>query len=74
MSDCDLDIPREKMVELFANSGDPDQMPCFGVSRLQWVKALITTATDAIFIYPSFFFFVFVYVVCVCVFFRENNA
>ena len=24
---CDLDIPREKMVELFANSGDPDQTP-----------------------------------------------
>ena len=24
---CDLDIPREKMVELFANNGDPDQTP-----------------------------------------------
>ena len=52
---CDLDIPRELMVELhvFANSGDPDQMPCsaasdlgqhclpvilLGVSRPQWVK------------------------------------
>ena len=23
---CDLVIPREKLVELFANSGDPDQM------------------------------------------------
>ena len=23
---CNLDILREKMVELFANSGDPDQM------------------------------------------------
>ena len=22
---CDLDTPREKIVELFANSGDPDQ-------------------------------------------------
>ena len=43
------------MVELFANSGDPDQMPCsavsdlglyclpvypFGVSSLQWVNRL----------------------------------
>ena len=50
---CDLDIPREKKGQLFANSGDPDQMPCsaasdlclhclpvtlLGVSRLQWVK------------------------------------
>ena len=50
---CDLDILGEKMVELFANSGDPDQMPhsaasdlglhclpitLLGVSRLQWVK------------------------------------
>ena len=24
---CDLDIPTKKMVELFANSGDPDQTP-----------------------------------------------
>ena len=24
---CNLDIPRQKMVELSANSGDPDQMP-----------------------------------------------
>ena len=24
---CELDTPREKMVELFANSGDPDQTP-----------------------------------------------
>ena len=23
---CDLDMPREKMAKLFANSGDPDQM------------------------------------------------
>ena len=53
MSGCDLDIHREKMVELFANSGDPDQMPhsvvfdlglhCWPitllrVSRLQWIK------------------------------------
>ena len=50
---CDLDIPREKKVELFANSVDPDQMPhsaasalglhclliiLLGVSRLQWVN------------------------------------
>ena len=50
---CDLDIPREKNVKLFANSGEPDQMlhsaasdlglHCLqiillGVSRLQWVK------------------------------------
>ena len=52
---CDLDIPREKMVELFANSGDPDQTPrsaasdlgllclpitLLGVSRLQWVQGI----------------------------------
>ena len=24
---CDLDIPGKKMAKLFANSGDPDQMP-----------------------------------------------
>ena len=30
MSGCDLDIPKEKMPELFANSGDPDQMPHSG--------------------------------------------
>ena len=51
-----------KMVELFANIGDPDQMlhsatsdlglhccklPFLGVSRLQWVK--ITTAEDQTF-------------------------
>ena len=50
---CDLDIPREKKGQLFANSGDSDQMPysaasdlclhclpvtLLGVSRLQWVK------------------------------------
>ena len=49
---CDLDISREKMVELFANSGDPDQMPhstasdmglhylpftLLEISSLQWV-------------------------------------
>ena len=45
----DLDIPRKKMAEAFANSGDPDQTPsdlgfhCLpinvaAVSRLQWVK------------------------------------
>ena len=53
---CDLDTPREKMIELFANSGDPDQMPLseasdlglhrlqitlFGVSRLQWVEGYL---------------------------------
>ena len=52
----DLEIPGEKMVELFANSGDLDQMLLFaaselglhclpvtllGVSRLQWVNELI---------------------------------
>ena len=30
----DVDIPKEKMVELFANSGDSDQMPCSAVSDL----------------------------------------
>ena len=49
----DLDIHREKMIQLFANCGDPDQTPrcaasdlglhclpnaLLGVSRLQWVK------------------------------------
>ena len=49
----DVDIPKEKMVELLANSEDPDQMPQsaasdlglhyfqftdFGVSSLQWVR------------------------------------
>ena len=49
------------MVDLFTNSGDPDQLPYsvasdlglhslpvtfLGVSRLQWVKALITTTAD----------------------------
>ena len=53
------------MVELFADSGDPDQMShsamsdlslhylpvtCLGVSSLQWVKVSITTATDNIFL------------------------
>ena len=41
-------IPKEKMVELFANSGDPDQdlgLHCFTVTRLgvfslQWVKKM----------------------------------
>ena len=47
------------MVELFANSGDPDQMPhsaasdlglhCFpitllGVSRLQWVNSVVISS------------------------------
>ena len=27
---CDLDIPQEKMVEPFVNSGDPDQKPRLG--------------------------------------------
>ena len=31
---CDLDIPREKMVELFANSADPDQMQHSAASDL----------------------------------------
>ena len=68
-----LDISREKMVALFASSGDPDQTPhsvvpdlglhylpitLFRFSRLQWVKA--TTAADDIF---KFFF----------LFFKENN-
>ena len=50
---CDLGVHRKKMVELFANNGDPDQTPhsaasdlglhclpiaLLGVSRLQWVK------------------------------------
>ena len=46
---CELDIPREKLVELFANSEDPDQTPRYaasdlglitlvGVSRIQWVS------------------------------------
>ena len=50
---CNLDIPREKLARLFANSGDPDQMlhsaasdlslHCLpftplGVSGLKWVK------------------------------------
>ena len=30
----DLDIPREKNVELFANSGDPDQTPRSAASDL----------------------------------------
>ena len=51
------------MVELFANSGDPDRtlhsapsdlglhclpITLLGVSRLQWVKAPITAAADDI--------------------------
>ena len=51
------------MVELFANSGDPDQKLCavasdlglhclpithLGVSSLQWVKGQIKTAADDI--------------------------
>ena len=50
---CDLDILKEKMAKLLANSGDPDQTPhsaaselglhclpitLLGVSRLQWVN------------------------------------
>ena len=31
---CDLDILREKMFELFANSGDPDQIPHSAASDL----------------------------------------
>ena len=31
---CDLDIPEEKMVELFANSGNPDQTPRSAASDL----------------------------------------
>ena len=61
---CDLDILRKKMVELFANSGDPDQMlhsaasdlglHCFpitllGVSRLQWVKIICTEISIIVF-------------------------
>ena len=49
------------MAKLSANSGDPDQMPCSAasdlglhcfpitllwISRLQWVKELITTTAD----------------------------
>ena len=30
----DLDIPREKMATLFANSGDPDQILCSVLSSL----------------------------------------
>ena len=58
------------MVELFANSGHPDQMShlvvidlglhCLaitflGVSRLQWFKAPVTTSSDDIFLHISFF-------------------
>ena len=60
-----------KMVELFANSEDPDQMPrsaasdlglhClpntrFGVSRLERIKVLNTTAADNVLIFFFFFF------------------
>ena len=31
---CDFDIPGEKMVEPYANSGDPDQMPHSAASYL----------------------------------------
>ena len=49
---CELDIPRLNMANIFANSGDPDQMPhsvvsdlslhclpltLLGVSRLKWI-------------------------------------
>ena len=31
---CDLDIPKEKMAQLFANSGDPEQMTWSGSAQL----------------------------------------
>ena len=31
---CDLDIPREKWLKLFANNEDPDQTPHFAASDL----------------------------------------
>ena len=58
---CDLDIPREKIVELFSNSGGPDQTPrnaasdlglhCLpstlsGVSRLQWDNICLKNNKD----------------------------
>ena len=57
MCRCDLDNSGEKCLKLFANSGEPDQMPqnvasdlvlpCLpitflGVSRLKWVKLVCT--------------------------------
>ena len=62
---------KRKMVKLFANSGDPGQMPhsvasdldlqCLsftflGVSRLQWVRVPITTVADDILKYFLFNF------------------
>ena len=59
------------MVELFAKSGNPNQMPhsaasdlglqclpitLLGVSRLQWVKALVTAEAENILKYVSFIF------------------
>ena len=54
------------MAELFADSGGPDQMSdlglhclpvtLLGVSRLQWVKASISTAVDNIL---KYFFIIF---------------
>ena len=58
------------MAELFANSGDPDQMPhsvasdlglhclsvtLLGVSRLQWVKALTKFVADILKLILLFF-------------------
>ena len=43
---CDLDIPQEKWLNFFANSGDPDLGLCYlpftllGISRLKLVKNL----------------------------------
>ena len=39
---CDLDIPREKMGKLFANSGDFDQIPHSMASYLDLHCLLIT--------------------------------
>ena len=62
------------MIELFANNGDPDQMPhsavpdlnphclpitLLGVSRLQWVNMQAAMAADNILKYFFFFFLLF---------------
>ena len=65
-------IPREKKVEMFASSGDTDQMPrsavsdlglhclpitLLRVSRLQWVKENTTLSPELYrFIYMYFYF------------------
>ena len=65
-------IPREKKVEMFANSGDTDQMPysatsdlglhclpvtLLRVSQLQWVTENITLSPELCrFIYMYFYF------------------